>query len=137
MVRAITSLILLCWTLVFARAEEDCKSHRDCQSGWKCEQGKCIAKDCIARELNDFSAQFDAKTYKEMLLEEAGITENDLFQARLANRDELEFVNSAPAKAFQSTIQAHSHELHEIAQIIMACRSGQADATASSTAPKI
>lgn len=130
--RSIVSFLVIvlihCTTLVVVVVGQDgvtnsCQSVTDCETGWDCIWNQCINKGCMTREMRSLS---DGTVVRDQLLQEAGVTQQDLFQARTDHIGDLHgFVQSAPAQAFLSTIQAHSQELQNVARIIQECADAQ------------
>ena len=56
-----------------------------------------------------------------MLLQEAGITQRDLYDARRKYQDDNRFSQSPPVQAFINVINAHGEELEEVGTILQAC----------------
>lgn len=99
-----------------------CQSSRDCGDGLDCELRRCVNKGCMTRELHDLSLEFDGSAFRDQLLAEAGVTQQDLFVARQEHRfDNNAFVSSPAVKAFLSTIRAHEGELLEVAEVLHSC----------------
>lgn len=126
-------------------AGDTCDESEECSPGLECSYlsaesttSRCVTnKACLQREMNDMGTRFDPVAYKRMLLDEAGITESDLWQAREANEDNIAFASSAPVVAFMDTIENHREELTEMSQMMTGCAlngARQAGANAVSTA---
>lgn len=75
--------------------------------------------DCIARELVDFNAEFDASLYKEQVLSDALVTHEDLIEAfREYGRS---FQESPPYHAVKEATQRRS-ELDQLGHLLASCK---------------
>jgi hypothetical protein len=77
-------------------------------------------KECIAREVLDFSDQFDPVAYRDMVLAEAGLTVEELIEAYKENKDT--FQETPEHAAFMEAIEKRKAELEEVADIVEACQ---------------
>lgn len=77
---------------------------------------------CIARELIDFHDHFDAVEYRNKVLADAGITQEDVREAKQEyGRDVDDLTQSTVVQALTQSIQRHSGELEQVQHIIKAC----------------
>ena len=119
-------------------AGEICEDTDQCAKGLECGRlsseasaSRCMPrKTCLQHELRDMGNAFDPIGYKNMVLVQAGVSEADLWQARLDHDDDVAFANSAPVKAFMDTIEKHREELEEYAYLMTSCGDGPVGTTA-------
>lgn len=118
----------ICWLALLVSAvvaSSECKSDDECLSDDTCVYGRCAATGCMRRELKDFGSLFDGNMYVNGLLQESGVTKQDLLEARRDHwNDDFGFANAIPVRRFTDTIREHADELSQVAEIITYCRSG-------------
>lgn len=107
-----------------------CSATDQCEEGLECSplsedsrSSRCMAnKQCLQDGLKGMSAQIDPVAYKQMILDEAQITEADLWSVRREfKNDDTAFASSAPVKAFMASIENHREELTQMAHGMADC----------------
>lgn len=105
----------------------------NCKEGLECNHFGPIAgrrctprKDCVQKTLDSFLArpQFQGYTYKNRILEKAGITEMDIAQELIAGGHGMDFSSftaSAPMQAIRRAINETSHEFDDLGPMIQYC----------------
>lgn len=104
--------------------EAECQRDSDCEDGFECTKlNRCLAKDCIARELSVAGQQFDPFAFKNMIWAKAGVTDDFLIQLKRDTSDE-EFAHNPIVQNLMATINDHSYELMALASVVQACENG-------------
>ncbi|CAB9526168.1 expressed unknown protein [Seminavis robusta] len=112
---------------------ERCGNNSPCQDGLQCIPitvgSRCVPVECLSAEYNGTLGALDMAAYKDLVYEEAGITEQQFVESLRDADNPKSFVDSDVFRAFSRAIQNNTEPLDAMEELHRLCSAPRQTAT--------